>query len=295
MTTLVAALVGGIVIGCIYALIGVSLNVIYRPTNVLNMAQGSLVVLGLMLTWDLQVRHHISWIIVVVAVPLITAALALVVELVAVIPAVRGNSNNHSWIISTLAASLIITDLSTKQFGSDTNYVPASPGLSLSPLTLGPITINGQQLAILGLAVVVVLGAVAFYRVTATGQAAVAVAEDPGAAALCGISSRWVRSISFAISGALIGLTAVAAVPLLFASTGGGFALMINGFICIAIGGLGSSVGALMGGLLIGITQSAVATYAGTTYRESVTLLVLLLVLIALPTGFMGRREMRTV
>lgn len=292
---LLALLTTGLTMGAIYAMVAVSFNVAYKPTNVFNMAQGELVMLGAMFAWILMTHFHLPWIVGLVLVMLGVAAIGLFEERIAVATLLRRPSHHHGWIISTLAFSIIVLNLGDHIWGTDAQVVPPIPGATLDTVQWGSLTFTTQQLAVLLIAAASIAGVEWVYRRTLPGKAVLAVAEDRDAARLNGISPSRLTMTSFALAAAYAALTGVVAAPLLLASTSIGLALLVKGFMALAIGGVGSNWGALAAGILLGCVESVSSVSLTPGYRQLLLLGVVLVVLLARPFGLFGRGSVREV
>lgn len=292
---LLALLTTGLTMGAVYAMVAVSFNVAYKPTNVFNMAQGELVMLGAMFAWIVMSHKGVPWIVGLALVMAGVALIGLFEERVAVAMLLRRPSHHHGWIISTLAFSITVLNLGDHIWGTDAQVVPPVPGASLDTVQWGALTFNTQQLAVLAIAVGSIWLIEWVYRHTLPGKAVLAVAEDRDAARLNGISPSRLTMTSFALAAAYAALTGVVAAPLLLASTSIGLALLVKGFMALAIGGVGSNWGALAAGILIGCVESLSSVSLTPGYRQLLLLGVVLVVLLARPFGLFGRAGVREV
>lgn len=288
-------LVNGVTIGAVYAMIGVSLNIAYRPTNVFNMAQGAFVMLGMMFAWGVLTVWGLPWFLGAALVVAAVALLGLVEERVAVAPVTVAGTGAQGWLISTLAVFIILSNVSDRVWGAEPRSVPPFPGTTLDPYSVGPLSIASNQVAIWLLAAASIAAIEAFYRRTRPGRAVMAVAEDRDGARLCGISPRNLTMGSFAAGAGYAAFTGAVSAPLLLASTSVGLDMLIKGFMALAIGGIGSNWGALLGGVLIACIDSLSSVYLTPGYRQLTLLLVLLAVLVLRPYGLFGSAGGREV
>jgi len=292
---LLALLVSGVTMGSIYAMVAVSFNVAYRPTNVFNMAQGELVMLGAMFAWGLMTVKGVPWIVGTVLVMALVAAIGLFEERVAVATLIRRPSHHHGWIISTLAFSIILINVGDHVWGTDPQVVPPIPGASMDTVQWGALTFSTQQLGVLLIAALSIAVVEWVYRHTLPGKAVLAVAEDRDAARLHGISPSRLTMTSFALAAAYAALTGVVSAPLVFASTSIGLALLVKGFMALAIGGVGSNWGALAAGILLGCVESISSVSLTPGWRQVLLLAVVLGLLLVKPFGLFGRAGVREV
>jgi branched-chain amino acid transport system permease protein len=287
-------LITGLPAGCLYALVAVSFNILYRPTNVFNFAQGDLVMLGAMVFVTLQAKASLPWQLALLLGVVCVGLVAVVIERVGVAPLLRRSSHGHGWIITTLAFSMIIVNAAGKLWGADPLPVAAPFGLSTEPIEVAGQQVASYQIALVVFTLVLIAGIEALYQ-TRMGRAVIGVAENRDAALLRGINPATLSIWSFALGGAFAGLVGYLASPILFASTSLGAGLMLKGFAAAALGGLGSNRGALLAGLLIGITESTSAAFLPSGYQNAVILAVVLSVLLVRPQGIFGSVNARAV
>jgi branched-chain amino acid transport system permease protein len=286
--------VRGITAGSLYALVAVGFNILYRPTNVFNFAQGDLVMLGAMIGASLLGRAWLSWYAAAALAMVAVAAIALIEERIAVAPVLRRSASGTSWVITTLAVSLIITNLVGHVWGPDPLSLKPPAPFSTETFEVLGAQVSTYHFALVVLAALLVLGIERFYRTTA-GKAVLAVAEDRDAALLRGIDPERLSRWSFVIGGALAALTGVLAAPLLYASTGLGPSLLLKGFEAAAVGGIGNNRGALIAGYILGLAEASGAALLSPGYQETVTFVLVLALLLLRPQGLFGRAEARTV
>ena len=287
-------LVRGLVNGSLYALVAVSFNILYRPTNVFNFAQGDLIMLGAMVAASAATIHGVPWIVVIPVTLSAVAILGLVTEWIAVAPILKRSAHGQGWIISTLAVSLIVSNSVGFVWGPDPLRLAPPYPLSMETFLLFGTRVTSYQLFLIVITPVLALLVERFYR-TLEGKAVLAVAEDRDGALLRGISpgklSRW----SFFLGGAFAGLIGLLAAPIRYASTDLGPLLLLKGFAAVAIGGVGSNMGALLAGYILGLAESASARALSPGYQGAVTFVLMLVILMIRPVGIFGRPDARTV
>lgn len=287
-------LITGLPAGCLYALVAATFNILYRPTNVFNFAQGDLVMLGAMFFVSLKAIDGMPWPIALLIGVIGVGVFAVLIERIAVAPLLRRSAHGHGWIITTLATSMIVANLAGKVWGADPVPVSAPLGLSTTPVEMAGLLIPPYQLALVAFTLVLIAAIEALYQ-TRMGRAVIGVAENRDTALLRGINPATLSVCSFFLGGALAGLTGWLAAPILFASTSLGAGLLLKGFAAAALGGLGSNRGALVAGLVIGLTESASAAFLSAGYQNAVILAVVLAVLLIRPHGIFGNVHARTV
>lgn len=294
MDLVLQVLVNGIAAGSLYALVAVGFNILYRPTNVFNFAQGDFVMLGAMVGATVATIYGLPWFLAAAAAALVVAVLAGVEQKIAVAPIVRRSSSSHAWIISTLAISLIIANLVGLFWGPDPIRLSPPWPLSMRSFDLFGARLSSYQAAVILGTIAIVFAVERFYR-SRGGRAVLAVAEDRDAALLRGILPERLSLWSFALGGALAGLTGVIAAPILYASTGLAPSVLIKGFEATAVGGIGNNRGALLAGYILGIAEAIGAVVLSPGYQQATTFVLMLAILLIRPQGLLGQRETRHV
>ncbi len=287
--------VDGLALGAIYAMVGISLNIAYKPTNVFNLAQGEFVMLGAMLSWVAMSGFGLPWLLAAAAVVVVVAVFGMLEERIAVAPHFRAESHHHGWLVSTLAVSVIIINIADMVFRPEPQFVAPVPGTSTMTQTWGAINFNTHQIAVMVIVVVSIIALDWFYGRTLIGKSISAVSEDQDGARLNGINPLHITMLSFAAAAAYSAVAGLLAAPLMLASTSLGLILLIKGFMAMAVGGVGSNWGTLAGGLLIGWIESLGSLYFSSGTRQLVLLAVLLAILLIRPQGFFGKPMGRTV
>ncbi|NJD10538.1 MAG: branched-chain amino acid ABC transporter permease [Gemmatimonadetes bacterium] len=292
---LLALLTTGVTMGAVYAMVALSFNVAYRPTNVFNMAQGELVMLGAMFAWGLMTAKGLPWVAGLLLVVAAVSAIGLFEEWFAVATLIRRPSHHHGWMISTLAFSIILINVGDHVWGTDPQVVPAIPGASLDTVQWGELTFNTQQVAVVLVAVLGILADEWVYKRTLPGKAVLAVAEDRDAADGQRHEALDLTMTSFALAAGCAALTGVIAAPLMLASTSIGLALLVKGFMALAIGGVGSNWGALVAGIVLGCVESVSSVSLTPGYRQVLLLVLVLGLLLVRTFGLFGRAGVREV
>jgi branched-chain amino acid transport system permease protein len=287
-------LVSGVPLGCLYALVAVSYNILYRPTNVFNFAQGDLVMLGALITASLLNGGGIVWPLALFAAMALVGLAALFEEIVAVSPILRRSSNGVAWVITTLAFSMIVTNLVGKYWGADPIFASAPWPLSTDPMTFHGVQVSTYQIALVVITTAIVFAVESLYR-TRTGKAILAVAENRDASLLRGIDPTFLSRWSFAVGGALAAVTGYLAVPLIPTSPALGVAFLVKGFAAAALGGLGNNKGALIAGVIIGVTEAVGSEFFSAGYQQTTIFAVVLAILLIRPQGLFGVMSARTV
>lgn len=281
----VQVLIGGVTTGSVYALIALGFTLIYSVSRVINLAQGEFVSLGALsvitLSGPLNVPLLPSVLIGVCGV----TAVGLLLERFGIRTA-KG-ANLTTLLIITIGASVFLRGVALLAWGRDPYSLPGFSG-ETPIMTLGA-AVSRQTLWVLGTLAAVSFGLWLYFTRSWQGKALIACAENPSAASLIGIKVKRMVCLSFALSAAIGALGGAMVAPITFMTYDAGTMLGLKGFVAGVLGGLGSTWGALAGGLLLGILESLSAGYVSSLFKETVALLVLILVLLTRPVGLFGR------
>jgi branched-chain amino acid transport system permease protein len=214
------------------------------------------------------------------------------VEIIGVRPAIKIKSE-FGWIMSTIALGIIFKNVAENIWGRDDLRFP-------SPLSDEPLHIFGAN--VMPMEILVVMGALGmmllvefFNRKTIYGKAVVATANDRDAASLMGINTRLVIMFSYALSSLTAAFAGVLIAPLTLTGATMGASLGLKAFAVAIIGGLTSGLGIVVGGVILGITETATGFYISTGYKDVPGLLLLLLVLAFKPSGLFGKSAIKKV
>ena len=276
----------GITIGAIYALVALGFTLIYNASDVVNFAQGEFVMLGGMSTVFLALA----------GVPLPIAAIMAVIIAIAAglalhrfgIETARGASP-VVLIIITIGASIFLRGLAQVVFDKRFHSLPHLFGAD--PIRFADASILPQSLVVLGGAGVIVVLLGAFTGRTLFGKALIATASNRLAAVLVGIDTRRIVGFAFGISAAIGAIAGILITPIALTSYDVGTLLALKGFAAAMLGGIGSALGAVAGGVLLGLLEAFAAGYVSSAYKDAVAFLVILAVLFARPQGLFGKAK----
>jgi branched-chain amino acid transport system permease protein len=215
-----------------------------------------------------------------------------VVEWIGVKPAIKIKSE-FGWIMSTIALAIIFKNVAENIWGKDDLTFP-SP-LSSAPFKLFGANVQPMQVAVVVGALAIMLAVEIFNRKSIYGKAVVATSNDRDAAGLMGINTSVVITFSYALSSATAAFAGVLVAPLTLTGATMGTALGLKAFAVAFIGGLTSGMGAIVGGLILGIAETTTGFYISTGYKEVPGLVLLLLVLAVKPAGLFGKAAIKKV
>ncbi len=282
--------VGGLLQGSAFALVAIGIALTYRVTGTINLAQGAFVVLGALLMYTThQVLGWPLW-IAIVAVVVATTALGLLVAALVFEPGLR-RLPPGGVVILTAGLLTLFEGASLLLWGNQPYQLQAFvPG---PPIDAFGILIPAQAPWIAATAIVMVTALWFLITRTVTGKALLACAENPLAATLMGIDVRTMTIGTFAIASGIGALTGMAIGPLLSVEFDGGGTFTTSGFIAVTIGGINSFVGAIVGGLGLGLVEQGASGYISSLFSTTIALVVLLLALAVRPSGIISGQKRR--
>ncbi|MFN3658010.1 MAG: branched-chain amino acid ABC transporter permease [Pseudolabrys sp.] len=284
MSEFLQFLFSGLTVGAVYALVALGFTLIYNASDVLNFAQGEFVMLGGMIT-VFAVAAGVPLPLAALMAVLIAVVVGLALYWLGIAPA-RGASA-VSLIIITIGASILMRGVASLVF--DKNFHTLKPYAGDEPLIVGGAALLPQSIIVLFGAGVIVLLLWLFITRTLTGKAILATAANRVAARLVGINTNAVIALSFAVSAAIGAVGGVLATPITLTSYDAGTLLALKGIAAAMLGGMGNPLGAVVGGLAVGLLEAFGAGYISSAYKDAIAFIVILLVLFVMPHGLFGR------
>ncbi len=280
----------GLSVGSTYALVGLGFAIIYNASGVVNFAQGEFVMLGAMSAVGMLaagVPYPLALIVAVLIVTLVGMAL----NKFAIEPA-RGASVVAT-IIITIGASIFLKGAALLVWGKDIFSMPAFSGDE--PIQIGSATLVPQNLWVMGITIVLVLVVRYFFDKTLFGKAILACSCNKTAAGLVGINVRLMLLTSYGLSAAIGAVAGLLIAPIAFTSFDAGTMLGLKGFSAAILGGMGSSMGAVAGGLVLGVLESLGAGLISSGYKDAMAFVIILAVLFFKPSGLFGFKSVDRV
>ncbi|MBU2959102.1 branched-chain amino acid ABC transporter permease [Paracoccus sp. 1_MG-2023] len=284
MTEILQQIINGIAIGGVYVLIALGLTIVFGILGIAHFAHGSVSMFGGYLTFFLVVQQGLP-LVLAIAIALVTGmVLGVLIELLAYRP--LRNANHINAFIVALGLTMMVEGANLQFFGAEQIVIPTNASRVFD---IGGLTLPELRLYVILGAAVLIAAMTIFVEETKTGQAIRAVAENRDAAILMGINVQMIPLVVFAISTAL-GVAAGVMVGSLFAiAPGVGEGLVVKGFAVLILGGLGSIPGAVVGGIVLGVTEALAAGFISSAYKDVIAFIVMIAVLLLRPQGLMGR------
>ncbi|MFA7438705.1 branched-chain amino acid ABC transporter permease [Castellaniella sp.] len=284
MIEILQQIVNGIAIGGVYVLIALGLTTVFGILGIAHFAHGSVSMFGGYLTYLLVASLGVPLVGAVAIAVIVGLLLGAAIEFLAYRP-VRDANPINAFIVA-LGLTMMVEGINLQFFGAEQVVIPTDAGHIYD---IVGVTIPELRLYVIFSAAVLVAAMAIFVERTKTGQAIRAVAENRDAAILMGVNVNTISLVVFAVSTAL-GVAAGVMVGSLFAIAPGiGEGLVIKGFAVLILGGLGSFPGAVIGGIVLGVTESLAAGFISSAYKDVIAFVVMIIVLLVRPQGLLGK------
>lgn len=284
MSIFLQTIVAGLLKGGLYALIGIGMTLIMGVMGIINLAHGQMMMLAMYITFVLNTLGVDPYFSLLVAMPALFV-IGVLIQKFLLNPLIKVETIlPENQVLMTVGIGMVLTEVVRFVFRSDYKYVKTS--YSSSTFFLGGISFNVPLTIAFFIAVAFTAGMFWFLIKTDLGRSIRATAQDKDAAALMGVNTGRITVVTMGIGAALVAAagTLLAPVYYIFPDIGGPFTT--KAFIITILGGLGSTVGAIFGGITLGMAESLGATYLGMEYEDVVGLAIFIAVLLFLPGGF---------
>ena len=280
----------GISLGSIYAIIALGYTMVYGIAKMLNFAHGDVIMVGAFVILTAVTKASMSPILAIILSVVICTVAGVVIEAVAYRP-LRKASSNLAVLITAIGVSYLLQNLALLIFGADAkSFVPVINVPSLE-LFGGQLTIKGVTIVTILACIVIMVGLQLFVKKTKPGRAMQAVSEDRDAAQLMGVNVNATISLTFAIGSGLAAIASVllcSSYPLIGPYTGQ--MPGIKAFVAAVFGGIGSIPGAVIGGFILGLGETALVAMGQSTFSDAFTFILLIVMLLIRPTGLFGEK-----
>ena len=283
--TILTSLVDGLLIGVVYGIAAMGLNLIWGVMRVINLAHGALISFGMFGVYLLFSVFGVNPYLALVLVALLGLLMGIIIYVIAIQRVI--NAPYLSTLLATFAVNMVLIGLATAVFTT----TPRDTGFSLGNIRIGILNLQGTRL-IAALVTLVVTGILyAFLYRTRTGKYIRAVSNNRDAAELMGIPSSRILALSFGI-GTMLAAIAGGLIATFFSFTVlSGEAYQLKSFIIGVLGGLGNPLGALVGGLILGVLEGLLPLAMPNTWVPVIEFLLFIMILLVKPSGLLGGRQ----
>jgi len=278
-------LLNGLVLGSVYALVAVGYSMVWNILEFINFAHGEVYMVGAYVAVLLVTATGVPLPIAILAGMVASAVLGVIMERLAYRP-LRGTAKINL-LVSAIGVSLLLQNMAQLIWSARPRVFHTA--LLDHSIKVGGISINYQQIFIVTMAVLLMLAVQAWIKRTMMGKALRASAQDFEAAQLMGIYTNRVVAVTFALGSALGGAAGILVGPLYLVYPTMGSLAGLKAFTAAVLGGMGNIMGAMIGGLLLGIIENLAAGYISSGYRDAISFAILIIVLLFLPAGLLGR------
>src|SRR5215470_1548647 len=298
-------LVNGITIGALYALVALGFTMVYGVLKLLNFAHGDLYMVGayigfFVIQWfggpsHLTIAVPLLLVIMFVLAAGVVGGLGVAIERFAYRP--LRDAPRIAPLITAIGVAFFLENSVLLLFGGQYRVYNTSDFIKLSSgIQIGQVSIDSVQITVVVMGVALMVGLRLLVNQTKLGKQMRAVAADREAAEMLGINVNFIIAATFFLGSALAGVAGVM-YGLLFNQVNNyiGFTAGLNAFTAAVVGGIGSLPGAMLGGLLIGLSQSLITGYLSSTYTNLFAFALLILVMLLRPTGLLGQAQLQKV
>jgi branched-subunit amino acid ABC-type transport system permease component len=281
---LIVSVVDGLLLGFIYGLAAMGLTLIFGVMEVINLAHGPIMTLGMFGVFFGTMYLGLHPYVALVLVALLGLSLGLVIYTIAVHPIL--DAPELSSLLATFSVNMMIIGVGTAMFTTS----PYNIEFSMGTLVLGPVTLPWARVVAAMIALLVTVGLYMFLYRTSWGKAIRAVSQNRAAAELMGIPSTRMLALSFGI-GSMLAMIAGGLVATLFSFTIlSGTVYELKSFVIVVLGGLGNPAGALVGGLILGVLEGTIPVFMETSWVPVIEMVLFVLILLVRPQGLLGAK-----
>ena len=283
---MIQEMISGLAMGCVYGLVSFGFVLVYNAVGAVNFAHGEMVLFGgyfglIATSW----LHFPLWVALLFSLAAM-AGLGLVYNRVAYYP-IR-HRPAATVIIASIGMSILLRNSALALFGPDPLKLDSFLGDRV--FSMGDVVVGQHHVLIIALTLILFLGLSFLFDRTSIGRKLQATAQDQEAARLMGINVNRMITLTFVLSALLASVAGFLLAPVWFLDPDVGLVVILKAFIVIVIGGFGNIRGMMAGGLFLGVVEVLVASHVTSEYRDVISFLILIAVLVALPRGFFGEK-----
>jgi branched-chain amino acid transport system permease protein len=285
-------LIAGVAIGCIYALIALGFVLIYKATEVVNFAQGDIMMLGAFVAFTFASLWSLPFFVAVLLAIVVLAVIGAVFDRLLLRPII--GQPTFAAVMVTIGAGFVIRGVASMVPGWGTDTYPLKAPYSDGVVRAGALTISTDHIMIIVLTAALCAVLYVFFKRTRIGIAMQASSQNQLAAYYMGIPVRRINTLIWAISAGVAAFAAVLLAPITFVHTNMGF-IGLKAFPAAVVGGFGSIPGAIVGGLIIGVVETLAGFYLPEGFKDIAPYLVVLFVLVVRPSGIFAEMRRKKV
>jgi branched-chain amino acid transport system permease protein len=281
-------LVGALMIGAIYGLMGLACSLIYRASALMSFAQGEFLMMGAFLGLILFRDNHIPYPITLLICIVATLFVGFLMERFVIRTILNKGGRAIQIVLATMGLSIILQNFAVIFLYSDVQMFP--PILKVHYIDFGVVRIAPESIMGAAMALVFMLSLQFFMTKTKMGTAMRAAAQVPEAASVCGINVSFTKGLTWAISTMLTAMAGLMIGPVYGVQASMGYTIGLKGFAAAVIGGYGNMLGAVIGGFLMGFVETMAAGYIASDMKDFVSFSILIAFLLVKPTGIFNAK-----
>lgn len=285
-TLILQAIMAGLTSGFVYALIGVGIAVIFRGSHIINAMQGEFAVMGALVAVFAFATFGLPYWLAALLGVTAGALTGVLIDVLFVRPMKRRNASEESFLLLTIGLAFTLSAAALYFAGRDSHLLPP---YAEGVVDLGGATIPKHALWLILIAMLVVGGLRLFYRKTLLGLSMAAASADPDGAVTTGIDVNRARLYTFLLGGAVGAIAGILVTPLIAMNYHMGIVYTLKGFAAAILGGIANPIGAVAGGVVLGLLESLAAVVFPSGYRDAVAMIFLIVIMIVMPNGLIGR------
>jgi branched-chain amino acid transport system permease protein len=284
MEIFIQQLFNGLTIGSVYALVALGLTLVYGILHIPNFAHGALYMMGGYITFIMMTKYELHyWVAILISI-IVVGLIGVLMERLVFYP-LRDAPPIHDKI-AAIGILLFLEAFAQYQWGAEYQNMPTPYG---QVIELFGLTFTMQRFIIIIAAIIVMILLYLFLKKTFTGASIIAMSQNREGANLVGINTNKVAMLTFMISGGLAAIAASLSSPINLVFPGMGQLVILKAFVIIILGGMGSIPGAIIGGYILGFSESLGATYISNDYKDIIAFILLVIILTVKPTGLFSK------
>jgi branched-chain amino acid transport system permease protein len=284
MELLIQQLLNGLTVGSVYSLVALGLTLVYGILHIPNFAHGALYMMGGYVTLTMMNQARLPYWLAIIISMIVIGLLGVLMERLVFYP-LRDAPPLHDKI-AAIGILLFLEALAQFVWGADYQTMATPYGNVVNVLGL---TLTMQRVLIIVSTIIIMILLYFFLKKTFIGASIIAMSQNREGANLVGINTNKVAMMTFMISGSLAALAASLASPINLVFPGMGHLVILKAFVIIILGGMGSIPGAIIGGYILGFSESLGATYISNDYKDIIAFVILVIILTVKPTGLFAK------
>ena len=288
MENFVNALVSGLISGSLYAAMALGLTIIYGVSRVFNFGHGVIAVIGAYLTWYLLSAMGVPFLLATLLSMAFMALFGWLLYRFTISPLLKKPNWEFSTVLFMLGAGILLENVILQVFGPRVKSIPL---LVEGALKVGFVQINWHELALIAIVVIAIAALSLFFKYSRTGQAMRAVAQSIPGAQVVGIHIEQIFGMTFALAFVVTGFSGILLGTKYYLNPHIGWEWMVKGFVIVTFGGLGSTAGAVVAALILGLVEAIATLYLGAIWVWPIWFVLFLIVLLLRPQGILGGRK----